>query len=379
MDWLTGSKQGETKRLISQLADFTKRDRAAEELIKLGADSVTPLMDALQTQDLNLLPVYQQILSQIPSATPALIKALTTAHPLVRGRVVEVLGNRKDKTAIPALLDALKGEYFTVRSRAALVLASFGDPHVIPGLLPLLKDKEDEVRIAACTALGKFREPTTFDDIANVLLDDSKIEVRRSAAKALGETKHPAAIPFLMEALHDSSWWYEREQAATDLMSAIENMDLTVVEPLIQELGDKEGTVRKLAATMLGNLGAASAIEELGMTLYDLHHEVGEAAAQALVKFGSKAVDVLLEAISHPEAGVRETAVHALGQIQDARIAPALIEMLKDPVRLVQSQAMRSLGNLRDHRALPSLQEIAADRSDRELSKLAKQIIELIK
>ncbi len=38
MNWLTGGKQGEAKRLIAQLSDSTKRDIAAKELIKLGAE-----------------------------------------------------------------------------------------------------------------------------------------------------------------------------------------------------------------------------------------------------------------------------------------------------------------------------------------------------
>ena len=361
------------------LADSTKRDIAAKKLIKLGADSVSPLIDALQTQDLSLLLCYQQILARIPSATPALTKALATAHPLVRGRVAEIFGISKDRSAIPVLLDALKGEYFTVRSRAALALGDIADERVIPDLLLLLKDKEPEVRIAACTALGKFSDPSTFDEITNVLLDDVMIEVRQSAARSLGDTKHPAAIPFLMEALRDSFWWFEREQAAKDLLASIENMGVGVVEPLIEALGDKEGTVRKFAAMVLGNLGDTRAMDQLGMTLYDLHHEVSRAAAEALTKFGAKSVDILIEALNHPEAGIREYAVSALGKIQDVRVAPILIEMLSDPERIVQIQAIRSLGELRDQRALPILQEIASNRADREMAALAKQIIENIK
>jgi HEAT repeat protein len=377
MDWLKGTRQGEVKKLIARLSDSAKRDSAAQELITIGEDSVPALLGSLQTQDVNLVETYQQILARIPGATLALTYALRTAHPLVRGRVLEVLGLRQDKTVIADLLDALKSEYFTVRSRAALVLGSFGDAKVIPELLPLLEDDEDEVRIAACTTLGKYRDPATFYDISNILLDDPKIEVRRAAAKALGETKHPAAAPYLLEAIHDSIWWYEREKVDGELTAAIENMGAAVIDPLIQALGDNEGTVRKLAATLLGNLGDERAIDMLGMTLFDLHHEVGEAAAQALVKFGPQAVEVLFEALSHPEAGIREAAVRALGQIQDARVAPVLIEKLKDPDRLVKSQAMRSLGILGDRNALPPLQEIFSDRSDRELSSLAKKIIEM--
>lgn len=376
MNWLTGGTQGEAKRLITQLSDSTKRDIAARELIKLGADSVPLLVDLLQTHDPNLILTIQHILARIPSATPLLVKVLATAHPLARGRVAEVFGISKDTAAIPALLEALKGEFFTVRSRAALALSNIGDARAVNFLFPLLKDKEDEVRSAACIAIAKFRDPSTFDDITNVLLDDPIIEVRQSAARALGGTKHPAALPFLMEALRDSSWWFEQEQAAADLLNAIKNMGEPAIEPLIQALGDREGTVRRYAAIVLGEMGDIRAIEELGMALYDLHVEVGRVAAEALAKFGAPAVDILTEALSHPEAAVRGNAVVALGMIQDARVTPALIERLRDPDRAVVKQSILALGKLKDARALSTLREIASSRTDRELAMLAKQILE---
>ncbi len=375
MDWLSGSKQGQVKKLIAQLADSAKRDQAARELIGMGADAVPPLIDALQTQDLNLILTYQHILARIPSASPFLIKSLSTAHPVVRARVVEVFSISKDKSAVPALLEAIKGEFFTVRSRAALALSTIGDVHVIPALFPLLKDNDAEVRVAACVAIGKFRDPTTFDEITNVLLDDPKMEVRQTAAKVLGETKHPAAIPFLMEALHDSFWWYEKEQSARVLLTAIENMGQAIVDPLIDALADREVTVRKYAAMVLGNLKDVRAIEELGMAVYDLNHEVSQAAAEALAKFGAPAVGLLSEALRHPEATVREHAVIGLAKILDARVVPLLIEMLHDPDRVVKKQAILSLVELKDPRADAPLREIVNDRADRELSMLVKQLL----
>jgi HEAT repeat protein len=241
MDWFIGSKQAEAKRLIAQLADASKRERAAQDLIRLGEDAIPLLIEALQTKDANLLALVQQMLARLPAAPPALIKALATAHPLIRGRVAEILAHSKDRSAVPALLEALEGEYFTVRARAALALASIGDGRAVEPLRQALKDPEDEVRAAACLALGTFKDPATFDDITNVLLDDPKIEVRQAAAKGLGNTAHPAALPYLLEALHDSYWWYEREYAASDLLAAIEKMGVAAVEPLIQALQDKEG------------------------------------------------------------------------------------------------------------------------------------------
>ena len=376
MNWLVGSKQAEAKRWIAQLADVTQRERAAQELIRLGSEAVSPLIEALQTRDGNLLSLYQQLLARIPSATPALRKALATAHPIIRGRVAEVFAISRDRNAVPALLDALQGEYFTVRSRAALALGNIGDPRAIQPLLGTLKDPEDEVRIAACLALSSFKDPSTFDDITNVLLDDPKIEVRQAAARALGDTEHPAALPYLLEALHDSFWWYEREYASADLLSAIEKMGVAAVPALIDALKDKEGAVRKFAASLLGKLGDPRAMEALGMALYDLHHEVGKTAAESLARFGVSALEVLTEALSHPEMWIRIHAIEALSKIKDARVTPILLQMLHDPEREVRKHVIQSLGELKDPRSSIALQEIVSNRADRELHTLAKQALQ---
>jgi HEAT repeat protein len=178
-----------------------------------------------------------------------------------------------------------------------------------------------------------------------------------------------------MEALRDSSWWFEQESAAADLLDAIKNMGAAAVEPLIEALQDREGTVRRYAARVLGEMGDLRAIEELGMTLYDLHVEVGRVAAEALAKFGAPAVDILTEALSHPEAAVRDNAASALAKIQDVRVVPLLVEMLRDPDREVARQCVLALGKLKDPRSLPALREIAANRTDRELAMLAKQAL----
>ncbi|HSD82328.1 MAG TPA: hypothetical protein VLG46_00625, partial [Anaerolineae bacterium] len=99
MDWFLGSKQGEAKRLIAQLTDVSKRDRATQELIRLGEDAVPVLLETLQTKDPSLIPLVEQILAHIPSATPSLSKALASAHPLIRGRVAEVFAISQDRSA----------------------------------------------------------------------------------------------------------------------------------------------------------------------------------------------------------------------------------------------------------------------------------------
>lgn len=376
MSWFTGGKQAEAKRLVTQLADSTTRDRAMQDLIRLNADALPALLEALQTRDLDLLAIYEQTLTRIPSAAPELVKLLGTAHPILRARAAKILGLRRDKSAVPALLDALKGEFYTVRAQAAIAIGRIGERTAIPALFNTLKDPESDVRIAACAGLGFFKDPSTFDEIANVLLDDPKIEVRQAAAKTLGETRHPAAIPFLMEALRDPYWWYERETAAGDLLTAIEVMGPAAVEPLIDALKDREGAVRRYAAMLLGRIGDPRAIEPLGMALYDLHHDVGKASAEALARFGAASFEVLVEALEHPEMWIRIHSVDVLPRVKEPRVALVLLEMLKDPEREVRKHVVAAMGELGDSRTLPALQEIAANRADREFHALAKAALE---
>ena len=381
MSWLTGGKQGEAKRLISQLADTNaaKREQAARDLIGLDADAVPVLIEALQTRDPNLLATYEQVLARIPSASPALINLLSTAHPILRARAAEVLGIRRDKPAVSALLDALKGEFYTVRARAAIALGRIGDTRAIEPLLLALKDPEDDVRIGACLGLGFFKDPSTFDEITNILLDDPKIEVRQAAAKALGNTGHPDAVQYLMEALRDPFWWYEREAQAGDLIDAIEKMGAMAVESLIVALKDNEGAVRKYAALLLGRIGDPRAIEPLGMALYDLHHDVGKVSAEALLNFGVNSFEILVEALDHPEMWIRIHSVDVLPKIREPRVGLVMLEMLKDPEREVRKHVIEAMGELNDPRTLPALKEIMAQRGDREMHALAKAAIEKIK
>jgi len=376
MPWLTVGKQGEAKKLFSQLTDLTRREQAAQGLIKLDSDAVPILVEALQTRDQNLLSIYQQILIRIPSASQPLITVLGTAHPIIRARAADVLGVRKDTSAVSALLDALEGEYYTVRARAAIALGRIGERQAVEPLFTALRDPEDDVRIAACLGLGFFNDPSTFDEITNVLLDDPKIEVRQAAAKALGNTRHPAALPFLLEALRDPFWWYEREVQAGDLFEALEKMGDIAVVPLIEALKDKEGAVRKFAAGLLGRLKDPRAIDPLGMALYDMHHDVGKASAEALLSFGVDSFEVLVEALDHPEMWIRIHSVDVLPRVGEPRVALILLEMLKDHEREVKKHVIQAMGELRDGRTLPALQEIASDRSDRELHALAKEALE---
>ena len=51
MNWLSGSKHGEARRLVNQLKDASKRERAGAELLRLGSEAAPALIEALQGLD----------------------------------------------------------------------------------------------------------------------------------------------------------------------------------------------------------------------------------------------------------------------------------------------------------------------------------------
>jgi HEAT repeat protein len=377
MAWLTGSKHAQARRLISQLNDPARRANAARELLRIGNEAVPALIEALASPNMTSPSILREILKHMGlAAVPSLAKLLQEAHPLDRAQAAEALGFIGEGAAVPILLDALRGEYYTVRASAASALGRIGDASAKQPLVVALKDPEPQVRVMAVLALASFRDQRIFPEMASLLLDDAHIEVRQAAARALAETRDPASLPFLLEALHDSFWWYERESAMLDLLQAIETMGDAAVPPLIDYLGDPEGAVRRYAATALGALRDARAVEPLGMALYDLHHEVSMAAARALAGIGPASLEAIAGASRHPEPGIRANAALALGGIQHSRAVTILLDLVYDPDRAVRKQAALSLAEVNDDRARLALQQLAADRSDREMQALARQALE---
>jgi HEAT repeat protein len=378
MDWITG-KRDDTRKIIAQLGNPAMRSAAASELLHIGPAAVDGLVEVMGGRDLNLrAPAAQVLVRMGTTAIPRLSQLLTSAHPEIRQQIADALGDIHHPDALPALMEATRGQFFTVRARAASALAKIGDAQAIQILISLLSDNEPSVRIAAALAVGSFRDKSSLIRLSDLLLEDREIEVRQAAAQGLAATGLPEAVPYLIEAMADSFWWYERENAAQPLLEALESFGADAVEPLINALTHPEGTVRRSAAQVLGSIGDRRAVEPLGMALYDLHIEMGQAAAEALVGFGDAALGVLADALKHPESDIRLHAIWALTRIRKTNVLPLLAGMLKDPDRLVVKQVIQSMGGLKDARAIAVLTSIADDRSDRELSKLAREAIKTL-
>jgi len=114
------------------------------------------------------------------------------------------------------------------------------------------------------------------------------------------------------------------------------------------------GTIMEISADTrsrierhIGNLGSSDTAIAL-------------AAERRLIRFGTKAVDLLIDAANNVDPQVRFRSVWALGKSRDERALPTILRLTHDVDEAVAYDAIMALGELGDMRAVPHLLELAA-------------------
>ncbi|MFN3929420.1 MAG: HEAT repeat domain-containing protein [Thermoflexus sp.] len=175
----------------------------------------------------------------------------------------------------------------------------------------LLKEEPEQAE-AQMTALRA--DPEGLRALARALLQDSDPDLRAWACRILIEVPDATSIPELLDALEDS---------------------------------DPE--VRAAAAWALGarpwKEGYDLAISALRRHLEDSPW-VAWVAAEALVRYGEAALEILIESLRHPHPQVRVLAARTLARIASPQSIPALMAALEDPSLLVRHFAEEGLNRL---------------------------------
>ena len=138
--------------------------------------------------------------------------------------------------------------------------------------------------------------------------------------------------------------------------------DPVIVAALIERLGDTNASVRRAAASSLGNLKARKAVPTLITTLADKNREVRAAAADALGNIeDDRAIAPLLKVIGDESPEVRERALDALGRFEHDVPAAPIIAVLSDPRPNIRQRAADILGNIGDRSAVAPLVKLLKD------------------
>jgi len=209
---------------------------------------------------------------------------------------------------------------------------------------------------------------------------------RCDAARLLGQSRDPRAVDALLPDLEDPDWRVRRN--AVQALGALKTP--RAVKPLLQALNDRTNTVRQRAAVGLGRIKDPEAIPILiRVVLENDNSQVSEAAYHALKKFGRKAGPFLLQALQsrvhvylidllaeskvpggaerlielagHQDLQIRLSAVAGLGKTGDPRAAVFLSQAMRAEEAGMRVTAIQALGHLNATGAIPGMLDLLQD------------------
>jgi HEAT repeat protein len=142
---------------------------------------------------------------------------------------------------------------------------------------------------------------------------------------------------------------------------------------LVERLGDESWRVRKAAVERLAALPDTDACAEALLAALADGDNPGRrnAAVDALVRCGSRAMPHLVAALGSPDADVRKLLVDTLASIGDARAERPLVAVLVDPDPNVRAAAADALGALGGAAAQGALRGLARRADEDRLVRLA--------
>lgn len=213
------------------------------------------------------------------------------------------------------------------RRKAATRLGEARPPAAVELLEPLLKDQAELVRSAAAEALGKIGNPGAFDALFRAFVNIERADdpTRVAVGKALLSTK-------------------------------------SVAEQLVRNIEDKDVTVRRVAAYLLGGVADRKTAPALHSLLTDSDSRVSGSAAVSLGLLGdARALMPLVDVVASADSSTRSLALEAVKRIGAGDIH-LLLQTLKEGSPKQRGAAAQMLGTLRDPRAVgPLISQLVQD------------------
>ncbi|MBK8460454.1 MAG: HEAT repeat domain-containing protein [Micropruina sp.] len=235
----------------------------------------------------------------------------------------------------------------------------------------LLTDPDRQLRLRAVMHLGATRDADAAEALVARLGVEEDFNVREQLTWAVVQVID-SALPLVLELLTSADPLARRQ--AAHVLSKVGAPELA--PHVIGVVGDSDREVAVKAYRAAASTGSADVIPALIGRLGHGDLEQRDALSVALQRLSSLAVPALVEALTDPEAKVREHAADALGHLGDpdaAEATAALAGLLDDPVAAVRFAALSALGELEGDQVDVAL-ATAALADDPGLRSLAAQL-----
>lgn len=335
--------------LVSALREghrnFSVLSSALQLLSITGVDLAESLIDLLSHHDADLrIQAALALGTQTrPEAVAALLGALDDEDVNVRFHAIEALGKLRPPAAVERLAAIAESHDFFLAFPALEALSRINDSAVAPRLVPLLAD--ELVGGQAAEALGQIGDE---EAVAPLL-----------AALDRPHTS-PASIVDALNGIHRR--YAEMFSGGPAHIEALVRASISIegAQRVIEAAPRASGASLRHFATMLGWLRGA-AVERALARLVGTPGAQGE-LLEAIVRFGAPMVDRLIEQLHSEDVKTRRVAATALGRIGDARAVEPLVALLDDDDRELLTVAAGALARLGDRRAFEALLRLIGDR-----------------
>lgn len=206
------------------------------------------------------------------------------------------------------LMERIQFENIMIAVYAQEMVEQFPSDEVVPVLLDFVDAAPTNTRRSALFLLGFHPAPEQADRLRPLLTDDA---LQGVAARTLGKWKDTNAVP-----------------------------------RLIQLLRSPKERIRVTAANALRDVGDARAVIPLRSALNDPVFTVRNTAQRALVSFGERAVDPMLEALADAKPPARVLLIEALGELEVTRARRALTHLRKSADPAERAAIERALARI---------------------------------
>jgi HEAT repeat protein len=373
--------------VLTESRDARRRARAAEALGELGpgAKDAVPALIAALDDDSPLVRIMAadalgRVGPEAKAAVPRLVAGLKPDRQIEpAARILTARGAKEaligiGEPAVGAATELLAGDSAAEQAAGAEILARIGPAAKAarPTLEGLFKDsKGPMVRIWAAAALVRVGADSKapLDFLKRTLSERG--EIGMEAAAALGAIGQPA-LPILMDALTGKD---ANAVGAAD--TGLRRLGPAAVEPLTKLLQSNDRKLRRVAASVLGDLESADLAKAVPALVAELRRgddETWEEVGKALAHAEAAAVPPLLEVVRTERGRGRLAAVYTLDRIvrrdSDPKmvatiartVVPALVEELGSKNAAAREGAVHFLGRLGPHAApaVPALLKVAA-------------------
>ena len=241
-------RQPERKQLCYEVLLRTGED---------GADAVIEQITQAQTNEdrRSLLDV----LSELESGVPALIRMLGDSRWFVARNAADLLGEIVAKSAEPALVGALRHGDDRVRRSATNALLRLGTPNALQAIYDAVNDTSADVRMQAAAAIATRNDDRSSTTLIRAIEDEEDADVQLAMIAALGRVATPEAVQKLVKMAEPEGRMFRRKTtsirvAATQALG--EARTPAALSALRDLAEDKDQDVRETANRALAQASA---------------------------------------------------------------------------------------------------------------------------